>query len=54
MLYYYLVAFFYIFVLLLSCTNPFLLIWFFDKERQPPNGEIENVSGLYGPGAYWA
>ncbi|PVF90944.1 hypothetical protein CPB86DRAFT_830805 [Serendipita vermifera] len=54
MLYYYLVAFFYIFVLLLSCTNPFLLIWFLSKKPQPPNGEIENVSGLYGPGAYWA
>ncbi|PVF92823.1 hypothetical protein CPB86DRAFT_158062 [Serendipita vermifera] len=36
-------------------TNPFFLAGLlYGKRPQPPSGEVENVPGLYGPGAYWA
>jgi hypothetical protein len=38
-----------------SIANPLLLTPYMSKERpQAPSGELEEVPGLYGPGAYWA
>ncbi|PVF95426.1 hypothetical protein CPB86DRAFT_592710 [Serendipita vermifera] len=39
----------------LVVTNPFFLAGHLNsKQRQPPSGDIADVSGLYGPGTYWA
>jgi hypothetical protein len=38
-----------------SIANPLLLTPYMSKERpQAPSGELGEVPGLYGPGAYWA
>ncbi|PVF92824.1 hypothetical protein CPB86DRAFT_158067 [Serendipita vermifera] len=41
--------------LFIFVANPRSFGFFLDHKRpQPLSGEAENVSGLYGPGAYWA